>query len=365
MRQKRIQYICYKIQNESSKEEIFDYLKQKFHNRKNPFNYRTIVEDLNAIRNGEFDYINKNLKPLNKKGHLFNIRYSKSTDKYFFDENSPIPEFDILSDNEKMTVPFLKGILKPFENIPAVTKILDELNVLFDLSEEEIKSAAAVVVTKPQIHNSVKVHRKVIEILEHIKNENCIEFMYTTVHNLNDKLAQSFLCQIIPLQIKLYENLFYLIGLNLNKDNKIVNFRIDKIQGNIDAITDDNTGEVRKFKASEVNKTNLDKYFKNVIGVWCYDESAKTETVKIKFRDWAASYVLAQPLHHSQKVVKNFYKVRLGEREVDEIIISIETRLSARLDYNKNKRTILERSNELTFLLGRFREYAEIIEDNN
>ena len=91
----------------------------------------------------------------------------------------------------------------------------------------------------------------------------------------------------------------------------------------------------------------------------------KTETVKIKFRDWAASYVLAQPLHHSQKVVKNFYKVRLGEREVDEIIISIETRLSSRLDYNKNKRTILERSNELAFLLGRFREYAEIIEDNN
>lgn len=365
MKQKRIQYICYKLQSHSSKKEILTYVNNKFQSKKLSFSERTFEEDLRAIRNGDFNYINNGLKPLNKKGHLFNIKYSKSTDVYFFEENSPIPEFNILSDKEKMTVPFLKGILKPFENIPAVTKILDELNDLFDLSEDEIKSAAAVVVTKPQIHNSVQVHKKVIEILEHIKNENGIEFMYTTVHNLNDKLPQSFLCQIIPLQIKLHENLFYLIGLNLKKDNKIVNFRIDKILSRIDALKDKKTGELKKFKANDLKKINLDQYFENVIGVWCYDESAKTETVKIKFRDWAASYVLAQPLHHSQKVVENFYKVKLGEREVDEIIIAIDTRLSSRLDYNKNNRSILERSNELAFLLGRFREYAEIIEENN
>jgi len=357
----RIELICKILEKGASLQKIMnDVNDQLRENNLKQYSKRVYSEDIRKIREGDFDYIGKD-----NKEKEFSVVYSMSLNQYKFEEDTPCPKFSLLEDSERLTVPFLKGILKPFENIPAVTKILDELNDLFDLSEEEIKSASAVVVTKPQIHNSVRVHRKVIEILEHIKNENCIEFMYTTVHNLNDKLAQSFLCQIIPLQIKLHENLFYLIGLNLNKDNKIVNFRIDKIQGNIDSITDDNTGEVKKFNVSEVNKTNLDQYFKNVIGVWCYDESAKTETVKIKFRDWAASYVLAQPLHHSQKVVKNFYKVRLGEIEVDEIIISIETRLLARLDYNKNKRTILERSNELAFLLGRFREYAEIIEDNN
>jgi hypothetical protein len=357
----RIQLICKILEEGASLQKIMrDVNDQLRENNLKQYGKRIYSEDIRKIREGDFDYIGKD-----KKEQEFSVIYSISLNQYKFEEHTPYPRFSLLDDSERLTVPFLKGILKPFEKIPAVTKILDELKDIFDLSEEEIKSAAAVVVTKPEINNSQKVHENVIEILEHIKNENCIEFMYTTVHNLNDKLAQSFRCQIIPLQIKLHENLFYLIGLNLKKDNKIVNYRIDKILSRIDTLEDEETGESKKFKTSDLKKINIDQYFENVIGVWCYDGSAKTETVKIKFRDWAASYVLAQPLHHTQKVVEDFYKVRFGGREVDEIIISIDTRLSSPLDNNKNQSTILERSNELAFLLGRFREYAEIIEENN
>ena len=186
--------------------------------------------------------------------------------------------------------------------------------------------------------------------------------MYTTVHNLNDELSASFMFQIIPLQVKLHENLFYLIGQNIKKENRIVNFRIDKIKGRIDAIEDEENGESKKFKSIDVKNLNLEQYFKNVIGVWCYNQSDLTETIEIKFRDWAASYIIAQPLHNTQKIVKEFYKVKIKGREVDEIIISIDTRLTPKIDKDGNQKKIIERSNELAFLLSRFREFCEVIE---
>jgi len=170
------------------------------------------------------------------------------------------------------------------------------------------------------------------------------------------------MCEIIPLQIKLHENLFYLIGQNIKKENRIVNFRIDKIKSSIDAIEDEETGELKKFNSIDVKKLNLEQYFKNVIGVWSYSEKDKTETIKIKFRDWAASYILAQPLDNSQKIVKEFYKVKIKGKEVDEIIVSIDTRLSPKIDKDGNQKKIIERSNELAFLLSRFREFCEVIE---
>lgn len=348
--------------NQATKSEIMDFVNSKFPKRNSLFSERTFQDDIKSIKLGEFEYLNSGLKVLNNKGHYFDIKYSRSTEKYSFKDNTPIPEFNLLFDSEKMTVPFLKGILKPYECLPAVGKILNELNDIFELSEEEIKSSAAVVVTKPEIFNAENVHSNIIKILEHIKNENCIEFMYTTVHNLNDKLLASSFFQIIPLQIKLHENLFYLIGQNIKKENRIVNFRIDKIKGGIDAIEDEETGELKKFNSIDVKNLNLEQYFKNVIGVWCYSEQDKTETIKIKFRDWAASYILSQPLEKSQKIVKEFYKVKINDKEVDEIIISINTRLSPKIDKDGNKKKIIERSNELAFLLGRFREFCEVIE---
>ena len=353
----RIQLICNVLEKGASLTRIMsDVNEQLRENNLKQYAKRIFSEDIRKIREGDFDYIGKE-----KKEQTFSVIYSLSLDQYKFEEDTPFPKFSLLDENERLTVPFLKGILKPYESLPAVGKILNELNELFDLTEEEIKSSAAVVVTKPIIHNSEKVHDNIIKILEHIKNKNCVEFMYTTVHNLNDKLSASFMCEIIPLQIKLHENLYYLIGQSIKKENRIVNFRIDKIKGSIDAIEDEETGELKKFNSIDIKSLNLEQYFKNVIGVWCYSEKDKTETIKIKFRDWAASYILAQPLHHTQKIVKEFYKVRIEDKEVDEIIVSIDTRLSPKIDKEGKPKQIIERSNELAFLLGRFREYAEII----
>jgi hypothetical protein len=357
--QYRIQMVCSQLEKGASLKKIMSEVNDKLRENKfKQYSNRIYSEDIRKIREGDFDYIGKD-----KKEQTFNVIYSVSLDQYKFEEDAPYPKFSLLDENERLTVPFLKGILKPYESLPAVGKILNELNDIFDLSEEEIKSSAAVVVTKPEIYNSKIIHNRIIQILEHIKNQNCIQFMYTTVHNLNDQLSKSFICEIIPLQIKLHENLYYLIGQNIKKENRIVNYRIDKIRSKIDAIDDEDTGELKKFNSIDIKSLNLEQYFKNVIGVWCYSEKDKTETIKIKFRDWAASYILAQPLDNSQKIVKEFYKVKIKGKEVDEIIISIDTRLSPEFDKDNNqKKTILERSNELAFLLGRFREFCEVIE---
>ena len=222
--QYRIQMVCSQLEKGASLKKIMSEVNDKLRENKfKQYSNRIYSEDIRKIREGDFDYIGKD-----KKEQTFNVIYSVSLDQYKFEEDAPYPKFSLLDENERLTVPFLKGILKPYESLPAVGKILNELNDIFDLSEEEIKSSGAVVVTKPEIFNAKNVHNNIIKILEHIKNENCIEFMYTTVHNLNDELSASFMFQIIPLQVKLHENLFYLIGQNIKKENRIVNFRIDK-----------------------------------------------------------------------------------------------------------------------------------------
>ena len=59
------------------------------------------------------------------------------------------------------------------------------------------------------------------------------------ITNLNDKLSASFMCEIIPLQIKLHENLLYLIGQNIKKENEHVlnHYNIEKfVDGKIEDI---------------------------------------------------------------------------------------------------------------------------------
>ena len=71
-----------------------------------------------------------------------------------------------------------------------------------------------------------------------------------------------------------------------------------------------------------------------------------------EFRDWAANYVSKMNLHSTQKIIN-------VDLDNNEIIIELALKLSKTM---KSGDSINNLDPELAFLLGRFRNYCEIIE---
>ena len=355
IKQVRIELICRKIKQGGSMDEIIKYVNEKINSNiggiEIDYKYRTIENDINSIRKGEFECVNKNVNGVGE--HKFYINYIKSENKYYFDKDYVEPEFDEITEEERLTIPFLTGILKPYENIPAVLKILDRIEDFFDIDK---KYKNAIIINRTKLYEEENTIELAIQLLGHIKRNECVQFNYVTVHKLNADFKESRWVKTIPIQIKIYENLYYLIGFDLEK-KKLSNFRIDQIiyrnKNSIDVIEDEeNPDEIIYFDPKDKIITSIDERFKNTLGVWAHEDEDTIRIVKIKFRDWAANYVSKIKLHSTQKIINIDF-------DNNEIIIELELKL-----YNLKEpvTTINNLDPELAFLLGRFRDYCEIIE---
>jgi hypothetical protein len=355
IKQVRIELICRKIKQGGSMDEIIKYVNEKINSNiggiEIDYKYRTIENDINSIRKGEFECVNKNV---NGDGeHKFYINYIKSENKYYFDKDYVEPEFDEITEEERLTIPFLTGILKPYENIPAVLKILDRIEDFFDIDK---KYKNAIIINRTKLYEEENTIELAIQLLGHIKRNECVQFNYVTVHKLNADFKESRWVKTIPIQIKIYENLYYLIGFDLEK-KKLSNFRIDQIiyrnKNSIDVIEDEeNPDEIKYFDPKDKIITTIDERFKNTLGVWVHEDEDTISKVKIKFRDWAANYVSKIKLHTTQKIIN-------VDLDNNEIIIELELKLKKII---KPGDSINNLDPELAFLLGRFRDYCEIIE---
>ena len=155
------------------------------------------------------------------------------------------------------------------------------------------------------------------------------------------------------MQIRLYNGIYYLTAINLEKKS-IINFRIDQIRNRrIDELLNEQEDCVT-FNYKKLEKeTELKTHFDHVLGVWNHPKEDTVTEVKIKFKDWAASYVKSLPIHPTQKIHEK--SIDLKE---NSLVVSIQIKL-AKKRFKEQKAN--ERSNELAFLLGRFRECCEVL----
>jgi len=315
-----------------------------------PIKVRLLNYALKDLRNGNFIHsLSDKIDP--KQKDVFKIEFKNEMYKYSSDSTQPV--FGDLEEDERLTVPFLMGILKQYESLPAVKKIMEGLVEQFELDNTESKCASVVISSQPKLAQEDDVVKLAIQILGHIQREECIHFHYFAVNKLDTSILKASEQKVAPMQIRLYNSIYYLTAVNMNTKS-IFNFRIDQIRKlRVDELLDEQEESVT-FNYKELEKeTKLKTHFDHVLGVWNHSKEDTVTEVKIKFRDWAASYVKSLPIHPTQIIDEKSINL-----EENSLVVSIRIKLGAKI--NKEQKAN-ERSVELAFLLGRFREFCEVL----
>lgn len=318
-----------------------------------PIAVRTLQTCILCLRRGDFDHSKQNL-PLRIRSKLFKVIYRNKI--YRWAPDTEYPEFGDLDEEERFTLPFLSGILKRFESIPAVQKILDQLPEIFNLTEDEMQSRMAIFQSGPTLYDpqhaefEAKVIKCVIRLLGYLNKNQAIEFNYVPVNAYDNRVENLIMHQVAPLQIRYYEHYYYLVAADLER-NQLRNFRVDQIHRlDVSPMLDEKDQPVFFDRAEIEKSTDLRRCFQDSLGVWIHSKNEPLHEIQIRFTKWAASYVRRLRLHPSQRIV--------SENKAEQtLVISLRIRL---MPEKEPGQPIESRNPELTFLLARFRDNCVI-----
>jgi len=256
---------------------------------------RMLREDLNFLRN---DGLN---------GHRLSIKVVEG--KYALQNDN---DFSIhsLKDSERGTLPLLFSILKPYERFPAVEALLVNLIQIHKLNDAEIKQLSWGVGKSARSLSDSMIQR-IVDILGCINKQVAVEFNYHKVtEGAIEKQDENIVYRrIYPLQVRTFEDRYYLVGIEVGKSleaENIKHFPIDRIHRRVDIALDEITEQPMVFDWQQVvEKTDFENHYKHCIGMYrAFGGSAKPVYVYRWFRGWAASQVQAVPIHPSQEIVQ-------------------------------------------------------------
>lgn len=136
-----------------------------------------------------------------------------------------------------------------------------------------------------------------------------IQFLYQSAFGT----YKSKLQVVAPLQVRFYEGRYYLVASVWSEHQKaprraIKVFAFDLIEDFVvvPALVereDGAEGELQYFSWHELyEEVGLKTYFKHCLGIARFKESTP-EIIRLKFTDWAISYVKSRKLHASQRIV--------------------------------------------------------------
>jgi predicted DNA-binding transcriptional regulator YafY len=372
-----------------------------------PIGKRTLQTCIESLRKGDFEH-SLSEEPIKKRSKMFKV-VVVGNKHYKWGKDSEVPLFGDFDESERFTLPFLAGILKRYEAIPAVQKIIDKLPKIFNISEAEMKSKSAIFHTGPEFYDEnnpsfeENIIKSVIKIISFIHQKQVVEFNYTSTSDYEDVKNKLYHKIVAPLQIRYYEHYFYLIGYDFDY-SKLSIFRIDQIyRQKIDIKLDENEQSELFFDYEDLEKkTKIHNRYKDSLGIWFDSEEDKAHEIKVVFRNFAATYMKRLKFQKNQTIVSEnkkdgtitmSFKLNLRPKskikniqtdltkEIEEGYFNlvdkiVEQRLKKDVTDDEKKQIkanlkkrfksqlveeIEERHYELAFLLGRFRQYAEII----
>ncbi|MBI2259260.1 MAG: WYL domain-containing protein [Flavobacteriia bacterium] len=216
------------------------------------------------------------------------IKYSKKYKGYFY-SNADFTLNDVpLTDNDIQAIKFAANTLQQFKDVElfrqfnfAIDKIVDRINISQNPREKDIS-------TLVQFEKAVSTggNQFLSPLLEAIRNKKIVYFKYQSFLNDVSKVRK-----VLPLLLKEFKNRWYVITYDVAKE-MITTYALDRIE---------------EFS---VSKDNYDKnisfspenFFKHAIGITVNNNDP--EDVVFKTGNIASKYLISQPLHKSQEVIK-------------------------------------------------------------
>lgn len=232
---------------------------------------------------------------------------------YFTLEACPIN----LTKEEELTFPLLLGLLNTEEKMNAVEWLKLALMEEFNFSKKDLNPYPYFVHVQPTLNAQDKLLILAGEIIEYMKRGQAIKFLYEKTNGEEFK-------QVAPLQIRYYDNRYYMLGSSINEDTNLPTgflqtYTLDKFTNKevYPAVkeTDDDSEEIYYDFEGLFKKTKLEERLNNSMGIW-YDwkDNNILKTFKLKFTDWAMGIIDNKKIHPSQKTI---------EKTKDYLIIEI------------------------------------------
>ena len=289
----RLEFIQYLLRE--GQQPTFEELKTAISEKLSPIKTRMLREDLHFLRTNGIDNNKLSIK-------LIDGKYSLQNDHEF--------SIHSLKDNERGTLPLLFSILKPYEQFPAVSALLTNLIQVHKLNDAEIKQLSwglgnTAHSLKPQFV------QRIVDILGCIHKQVALEFNYHKVTSgaLETNDDNIVYRQVYPLQVRTFDDRYYLVGIQVGREIKpenIQHFPIDRIHRRVDIALDEITDEPIYFDWLNFLKlTDFENHYQHCIGIYReFGKSVKPVKVYRWFTGWAASQVQAVPIHPSQQIVQ-------------------------------------------------------------
>lgn len=240
-----------------------------------PISISSIEKDMKAMR------LDVDLK------YFAPIKYSRKNGGYYYEDPEYTIQGIVLNDDDKLSLRYVAAILKQFKKDSLVSFFEETMLKINDQLDIEIEPLQKI---QFEYQPYVKGRELIPEILEAIENRIILEFSYQSGHAPEKGSKKR---TVIPYLLKEYRNRWYMVSYHLDKKD-IRTWALDRIEAL----------KLTKRFNDYLPEFNHDDYFKYSFGITVTNES-KPKEIKLSFDPSEKHYLLAQPLHHSQKILSD------------------------------------------------------------
>ena len=216
------------------------------------------------------------------------IKYNKREGGYFYtDPNFSINDIPLTND-DVTSIKFAINTLKQFREVDmfkqfgsAIDKIVDRITISDDPRDKDISNYVQF-----EIALSSSGNEFLSPLLGAIRGSNLATFEYTSFVTNKSKHRK-----VVPLLLKEYRNRWYLISFDLEK-KAVITYALERMS------------EVEILEEVGLKPLDFepDLFFKHAVGI----TSSEDEPTVIVFKadNISAKYIISQPFHSSQRLVK-------------------------------------------------------------
>jgi predicted DNA-binding transcriptional regulator YafY len=237
---------------------------------------RTIQKDLHDMRYSA---------ELNYKAPIY---YDRAQKVYYYEE----PDYSIsnmpVSDYDLQGLEIAISILEQFKSLPVIKQFEDailKIAASLKINREKLENKNIIKLDAPAQYKGLEW---ISDIVDAMKSHTMVRLAYQSFERNEPKEHW-----VEPYHLREYQNRFYLIGKSLNtKEGKILTFGLDRI---VNLWPTNKTFDEKNFDQAD--------YFKHVLGISAPELTP--EKIILSFSPQQAKYIISQPLHTSQVIIKN------------------------------------------------------------